>query len=177
MKEKLDKVLKYLLVALEIEEKGRNFYEKAFNNSKNPLGRKIFKMLMDDELAHKKRIRIIYQALSKDNKWSDEWKEIKLNRSASEKIFRELKKKQAKNLKVDSGDMAGLEVGIGLELASITFYQERLTEALEEAEKEFLAQLVQEEKNHHNLLSDMKLYLKDPSSWFIEKERHGLDGV
>jgi rubrerythrin len=73
--------------------------------------------------------------------------------------------------------MAALEAGMSLEIASIDFYQKRLNEAQEKAEKEFLTQMIKEEQMHHRLLSDMKLYLNDPSAWFIEKERHGLDGA
>jgi len=177
MGEKEDRQLKMFLIALEIEEKGRAFYETVANSSSHPLGKKIFKMLTADELVHKKRIKTLYQSLTKNHIWSEDWKELKVEQSAPEKIFKSLSKKQAKNLEFDASDLAALEVGIGLEFASISFYQERLNDAKEKGETEFLAQMIKEEKTHHSLLADMKLYLRDPSAWFIEKERHGLDGA
>ena len=44
-------------------------------------------------------------------------------------------------------------------------------------EKKFLERMIQEERTHHSTLTDMKLYLSDPSSYFIETEKHGLDGA
>jgi len=177
MQAKNEQILKLFLTALEIEEKGRQFYEQTAKASKNALGKKVFKMLAADELMHKKRIKTIYQSLNKAGEWIEDWKKFKIDPEASGKIFKELKEKHSGNLKVDAGDLAALEVGIGLEFASISFYQEQLNQAKDSDEKEFLEQIVKEEKMHHTLLSDMKLYLKDPSSWFIEKERHGLDGA
>jgi hypothetical protein len=37
--------------------------------------------------------------------------------------------------------------------------------------------MVVEEKSHHKILEDAKLYLTDPSSWFREHEKGGLDGA
>lgn len=177
MPERYEQVLKVFLVALELEEKGKAFYEKTARESKNLLAQKIFKMLAKDELIHKKRIKVIYQSLNQSGVWDEDWKKLQVDSEAPEKIFKELKKKTAKKLKVGSGDLAALEVGLGLESASINFYQERLAKAEDQAEREFLTQIIKEEKNHHSLLSDMKLFLQDPSTWYLEKEKPGLDGA
>ncbi len=177
MGEREEQMLKVFRIALEIEEKGRAFYQGVAETTQNSLGKKVFKMLMSDESVHKKRITMVYQSLSRNQVWSEDWKQQKVDQGGPQKIFRELGKKQSQNLETDASDLAALEVGIGLEFASISFYQERLNQTKEKMEKEFLGQMIQEEKNHHQLLADMKLYLNDPSAWFIEKERHGLDGV
>jgi len=68
-------------------------------------------------------------------------------------------------------------VGIDFEMRAITFYQEHLEQATDPLEREFIEQLITEEKSHHTALSDMKLYLSDPAAWFGEQERLGLDGA
>lgn len=109
-----------LKTALEMEEKGFNFYEQTIKTCKNPLGTEIFTTLRNDELLHKDRIKAIYK--------------------------------------------------------SMTFYQEYLKKAASSEERGFLEKMVTEEQSHAKVLEDTRFYLKDPASWFAEKERSGLDG-
>ena len=44
-------------------------------------------------------------------------------------------------------------------------------------ERKFSELMAEEERTHLSLLSDMKMYYEDPESWFMEKERSGLDGA
>ena len=37
--------------------------------------------------------------------------------------------------------------------------------------------MVKEERTHYATLSDIKLFLTDPESYYTEIERHGLDGA
>jgi hypothetical protein len=37
--------------------------------------------------------------------------------------------------------------------------------------------MIKEEKSHYKILDEMKLYLKDPDLWFMEREKSGLDGA
>lgn len=59
----------------------------------------------------------------------------------------------------------------------VAFYQDHLSKAKDRVEREFIEQMVTEEKSHHAALSDMKLYLSDPAAWFVEQEHPGLDGA
>ena len=74
-------------------------------------------------------------------------------------------------------DIEALEVGVDFELKSIDFYKEHLERSEDPEEREFLGRMIKEERSHYKLLDDMKLYLKDPDLWFMEKERSGLDGA
>ena len=76
MTETRDRFIQMLCTAQEMEEKGRAFYEKAFSNSENPLGKEIFRLLIDDEIVHLERIRKISDSLTKDQNWSEDWKNL-----------------------------------------------------------------------------------------------------
>jgi len=172
-----DRSLKMLSTALELEEKGKTFYKEAVSTCQNKMGREIFQMLMKDEGLHMDRILKIYNSLKADQPWSEDWKSIKPDHKDLGVLFREMASAHGKNITANTSDLEALNMGIDLELRSITFYKENLKKAQDPLEQEFIEQMASEENSHHALLSDMKLYLSDPAGWFFEHEHTGLDGV
>ena len=173
---KFDKSLQMLSTALEMEEKGKKFYEKAIGTAKNELGRDIFRTLMEDEIIHMGRIRKIYASLSDNQAWSEEWKGLKVEHDDLGKLFRQMAKKHGTEITAETSDLEAIDVGIDFESQSIEFYEEQLAKAVDPLEQEFIKEMVAEERSHHAALTDMKLYLSDPAGWFREKEHGGLDG-
>ena len=173
---KFDRSLQMLSTALEMEEKGKNFYERAIRTAKNELGRDIFRTLMEDEIIHMDRIRKIYTSLSDNQAWSEEWKGLKVKHDNLGDLFRNMAKKHGAKITAETSDLEAIEVGIDFESRSVSFYEEQLTKATDPLEQEFIEEMVAEERSHHAALTDMKLYLSDPAGWFREKEHGGLDG-
>ena len=62
-KNELEKVLKE---SLAIEQKGHKWYSEGAEKIKNSLGRRMLKRLAGDELIHIKRIKDIYESLTKN---------------------------------------------------------------------------------------------------------------
>jgi rubrerythrin len=177
MKTKVQPALKMLAAALEMEEKGEQYYRKAAKGSKNELGKKVFSMLALDEVVHLERIRKIYAALETDQAWSASWTKLPIRHLNLGGVFQTLAKKYGPEITTKSSDLKALEIGLTFEAKSVKFYLARLQKAADKIEKDFLTHMVEEERGHHQALSDMKLYLEDPSSWFREKEKGGLDGA
>ena len=171
-----DRALQMLSTAMEMEKKGEAFYEKAMNECKTEPGKEIFSMLMADELVHMGRIQKIYDYLNAGQDWSDEWESTKIDARGLGKLFKKMTDKHGQNIKADSTDLDALDVGIDLELKALKYYEGHLTRAADPLERNFLKQMIVEERGHYNALSDMKFYLIDPVSWFQDKERPGLDG-
>jgi len=171
------RALKMLSTALQMEEKGAAFYKKATGNCKTAQGKDIFKMLMADELVHKQRIKKIYKTIQAGGEWSDEWKSLKVNPKKLDTLFKGLKIRHGKDMKSEITDIRAMDVGIDLELKSITFYEKNHTRAPDAPERNFLSRMIKEERGHYRALSDMKSYLIDPVGWFREKERTHLDGM
>ncbi len=172
-----DRTKGMLKTALEMEEKGKKFYDEAVKKCRNRVGREIFEMLRDDELVHMERIRKIYDSVTGGSGWTGDWKDFGTVHGDLGRVFRDLAAKHGRDIKADTSDIEAVDVGLDFEQASVKFYEEHLEGASEAGEKEFIERMVMEERTHHSTLSDMKQYLTDPSSWFIEKERHGLDGA
>jgi len=176
MKEDLKRAMKMLSAALEMEEKGRTFYERAVSICKNDMGKEIFQMLMEDEDDHMVRIRSIHETLSGKQSWPEHWKELKATHDDLGLVFEKMVKKRGVEIDVDTGALDALDTGIDFEAISVEFYEKQLTKATDPLEQEFIGKMVAEERGHHAALTDMKFYLSDPAGWFREKERGGLDG-
>lgn len=170
------RALKMLSVALDMEEKGRKFYEKAIAQSKNEMGREIFTKLRDDEIIHVERIRSIYESLEGGSGWSSEWKALQADHEDLGEIFRALAKKHGKEVQTGADDIKALKVGIDFEAAAVDFYTRQKTEAKDDLEREFCEKMIVEERGHHKVLSDMEQYFSDPAIFFMELEHSGLDG-
>ncbi len=163
--------------ALEMERKGKSFYAKAIGTCRNEMGKEIFRTLRLDEDVHIARIVDIYKSLRKGNTWSSGWKLREFSHGDLTVFFSDLARKHRKKTTLDAGDIEALDIGIDFELKSVTFYQQSLEGAEDALERDFIERMVIEEKSHHKILEDAKLYLTDPSSWFREHEKGGLDGA
>ncbi len=177
MTEQIDRALNMFSTALEMEENGKVFYEKASKTCKNKLGREIFRVLMEDELVHMERIKRIYASIKGDRPWTDEWKALTVKHEDLGGIFRELAASHGKNIYVETTDMEALDIGLDFEAKSVNFYEDHLRTAVEPSEKEFLQRMIREEQMHYSIISEMKYYLTDPAARFMEPERAGLDGA
>ncbi|MCD6499309.1 MAG: ferritin family protein [Deltaproteobacteria bacterium] len=177
MDEAQQRTIDMVQTALEMEEKGKAFYDKAITECSNELGNDIFTKLRDDELVHVERIKDIVADLTGGKGWTDSWKTHQPDHEDLGTVFRQLAEKHGKNIVASTGDIEALAVGIDFEQKTVTFYQEALARAEDVMERAFVEQMIEEEKGHHRVLSDMKLYLEHPETWFSEHEHQHLDGA
>lgn len=173
-----ERAKKMLATALQMEEKGKAFYEKAMSSATNTLGKDIFKMLRDDEIIHVGRIKAIYSAVDEGGDWTGQWKKLDVSHETGlSQMFRDIAHRNGPDVQAAASDIEALDVGIEFESTAVKFYQKNLQAATDPVEKEFIEKMITEEKDHHTALVDMKSYLEDPDSWFMERERGGLDGA
>ncbi len=163
--------------ALEMEEKGKAFYEKALAECQNQVGREIFKMLRNDEFVHIKRIKRIYDSVRAGETFTDKWKQMEVEYLDLHSFFQDLAKKHGTEINADTSDLAAMDVGIDFETNAVAFYESHLPEAGGAEERAFLEKMIEEEKNHRETLIDMKFYYEDPAAWYQELEKSSLDGA
>lgn len=176
MSVKRDRSLSMLTAALEIEEKGKAYYEKAAQTCRNELCREIFQLLKDYEEKHIERINEIYKSLKSGGAWTEDLASFEVAEKLNT-VFKSLVQKRAKRVKADTGDVEALEIGIKFESASVKFYEDHQSRAPDGPEKKFAELMAAEEREHLRILSDMRFYYTDPEGWFMEKERAGLNGA
>lgn len=171
-----DRSIEMLKAALDMEEKGKIFYEKAIKECKSQVGIEIFETLRKDEIVHTERIKAIYTELKGSGKWDDKWASVGHAKDGLQGFFKDLAKRNGKSVRADANDIKALDIGIDFERRAVTFYEDQLKKSSDPVEKRFIDKMIGEEKGHHKVLEDTKLYLVDPSAWFVEQERQGFDG-
>ena len=166
---------KWVCTALEMEEKGMSLYQKVADECTTKVGQEVFSMLRDDEVKHIEKIKDIERALDQEAGLEQACTLQESDRDPG-KIFRELAGKVEAE-KPCASTVKALSAGIDFELALVRFYEDALEKASEDLERQFLKRMVNEEKAHFILLSDMQDYYQDPEGWYMQQERAGLDGA
>ena len=169
----MDNMSQTIKTAIEMEENGIDFYNKAEEKTSYPLAKKMFLSLAEDEKKH-------LNALSKiiiDLKFSD-FKRFfgEKPRQKIENIFRKVKNEIQERIAVNPDELESLRIGMDMELGSVEFYQKALEKSKDNDQKAFLRRLVEEEKEHFQLLQNTHSYLKNSGDWFLWEERGLLDG-
>ncbi len=177
MPKRSDRCLKMLTAALEAEEKGLALYENAVGVCSVDLGKEMFQMLLGQEKDHIKRLRSIYDSFQRNEAWSELWKPQRVEDEDLREFLQDQIALLGRKVHAQSGDLQILEIGISMEQESIDFYDGHLLKATDALEQEFLTAMIAEERGHFLVLQDLKLFFTDPESWFIEKERHAMDGA
>ncbi|RQD56221.1 MAG: hypothetical protein D5R98_10225 [Desulfonatronovibrio sp. MSAO_Bac4] len=166
---------KWVCKAIEMEEKGKKFYEKAAADCDQGLGKEIFSMLRDDELKHIERIKEIEKALNQNQGLANACA-LPDDHQDPGNIFRKIAARSQVH-KACPSTVKALKTGIDFELALVKFYEDALEKAQDNLEKQFLKHMVAEEKGHYDLLEDLSFYYEDPEGWAIEQDKAGLDGA
>jgi len=166
--------LSALEVALNNEMREREFYLKNANRTKNPLGKKMFQQIGDDELEHYERLKQLHQKWSKQEKWP-ETVPIKVKDTIVKDILLEFLKK-VDETKGDSSDLEAVRTALDFEAKGAKFYADLRDSVTNPKEREFFDLLSKMENEHYLSLKDTEEYFIDPVSWFRKAEHHTLDG-
>lgn len=167
--------LNALEVALNNETKEREFYLKHAEQTKNPLGKAMFKQIADDELEHYERLKELHKKWEKQDKWP-ETIPLKVKETKIKDTLIKTLKNIDKNAKVDAGDLEAVKIAVDFEEKGTHFYEKLRDASTDQKEKEFFDLLAMIENEHYLSLRDAEEYFSDPTSWFIKAEHHTMDG-
>jgi rubrerythrin len=160
-----------LLSALEMEEKGYEFYKVQCAKSKNKIAKDMFLFLADNELFHIESIKKFYEGIKggKDNFEFDLSSE-KQKRIKALDIFSKGIDELNDKISPDDTDKKACEFAMEFEKNGYDYYKSMLAEAEGEQEISFLEFLLDEEKQHYEILEKTYNYLTDSANWFMYEE-------
>jgi len=168
--------LNALEVALNNEMREREFYLKNAKRTKNPLGKKMFQQIGDDELEHYDRLKQLHQKWAKQEKWP-ETVPLKVRDTIVKDILLDFVKKVDVTAKGDSDDLEAVRTAIDFEAKGAKYYADLRDSVSNPKEKEFFDLLSKMENEHYISLKDTEEYFIDPASWYRKAEHHTLDGA
>ncbi|MDD5686267.1 MAG: ferritin family protein [Elusimicrobia bacterium] len=160
--------IKSLEFALDFEIKGTILYLKIAKKTKNILSKQLFYSLASQEVNHAKDVEEIYEQIKVNNN-----SELDMSKSVFS-IEKEIKEYfiRAKNidLKKDSENVFGYDIAMEMEKKGYSAYANFRENAKNDLEKDFFGQLMKQEKEHLDSLSNVYFYLTKTGDWFQEEE-------
>ena len=165
---------KAIRLAIKLEEDGIDFYQKASEKTSHPFGKKMFLSFAEDEKRH---LTVLKEILA-DLRFSDfsRFFEEKRPREKIKTVFGEVKNEIKERIAANPDELEVLKIGMDMESKSVDFYQGALGKTQDSHQKDFFRRLIEEEKEHYQLLQNTYSYLKDSGEWFLWEEKALLDG-
>jgi rubrerythrin len=170
-----DKTLGALKTAIQMEIDGKEFYLKASQASSNGLGKKLLQSLADEEDLHRQIFEQIYDAIRSQKAWPKTDFQPDGGRGLRTIFARALEEGEP-TLKTMPTELDAVQTAIDMENKTYDYYKNQSKTAAYDAEKDFYEALAGQESEHSRVLLDYLEFLKDPASWFVEKEHWSLDG-
>ncbi len=144
--------------AMIAERTGIEFYETAAEKTVDPQGKEVFLRLADEEKKHLEYLRRQFESVFNNGSFEPLYERSGIDITAASPIFSEGLKGR---LKSAHWEMSALSVGLALEQASISRYQELAKKADMPEAKEFFLALVHWEETHLTALQKQFNYLRE----------------
>jgi len=167
--------LNALEVALNNEMKERAFYLKHAHRTKNPMGKKMFKQIGDEELEHYERLKQLHERWERNEKWP-ETVPLKVEDTLVKEVLKDLIKKVDQIPEGDPDDLEAVRTAIDFEAKGVKYYAELRDSVSDPKEKAFFDLLSSFENEHYLSLKDTEEYFTDAASWYRKMEHHTFDG-
>ena len=166
--------VKSIEIALENELKERDFYQNCSDKTDNPVGKKMFAILADEEWDHYQRLQEIHERLSKRGTWPETVSAVVKDTNIREAI-NSIPAKADNAASATTSDLEAVKIGIEFETQGHKFYRGLAEAAETKAEKDFFSKLAAIEYEHLTSLKDSLSFFENPASWYEEKEKPHLD--
>jgi rubrerythrin len=158
-----------LEVAKKMEIDSIKFYTEAEEKTKNPVGKKRFAMVIEDENRH---LEMVIQMI---NGMHFTVKDVSpMNRVKT--VFESLNDHMMKKVEASKDEMEAFKIAMQMEKEGEAFYQEALAAVKTEKEKTLFQRLIEEERQHYVIFSNTYFYLTNTGSWFMWEERSIVEG-
>jgi len=153
--------------AMQMEQDGETYYRELAKKCPTPGLKRILNMLADDEVGHYNTLKKLKQGTPADIQGT----EILNN---AKNIFMEIKGED-QGLNVEASEIEMYDKAIEIEKKSKDFYLEKANEVENQATKEILLKIADDEKRHQYLLKNTKEFLNRPQTWIENAEFNHLD--
>jgi rubrerythrin len=156
-------------IAIKMETDAIKFYKEAADKTTNPVGKKMFLTVREDEKRHLNMLTQIFKGL--DIKVSDvsPMKNIKT-------IFESLKKEVIKKIEATDDELEAFNIASNMEKEGLEFYRKALSDAKTEKEKALFNKLIHEEEQHYAIFANTYFFMRDTGSWFMWEEHSIVEG-
>ncbi len=156
-------------MAIDNEVKGREMYLEFARRAKNPVTKRTFEYLADEELKHVDKIK----ELSESGK-APEMKAMSHEQVRT--LFEQSISHFDRQVRPGSDDLEAHNVAMDLERKSVELYERLSKEAEDGKVREFFGKLAGEERIHFDLIQKAFNFISDPEGWYAGEEGRVMEG-
>ena len=156
-------------IAIKMEIDAINFYSEAAEKTQNPVGKKMFLTITEDEKRHLDTLSQIFKGIHIEMKDVSPMKNVKT-------VFELMKDEMMKRVKATTDELEAFKIAMQMEKEGVEFYKKAAIEAQTEKEKSLFERLVKEEQEHYGIFSNTYFFFSDTGSWFMWEEHSIVDG-
>lgn len=156
-------------MALKMEQEAADFYTKCAEKTTNPIGKKMFLSIADDEKHHMSCAIHVKQKKEFSPLQTRPVQDMK-------KIFEQNKESMFGRVSSTSDELQALEMAMKMEESAIQFYKNALAGTTDPSEKAFFECLIQDEEEHFSIFQNTHSFLSDTGNWFMWDEHSIVEG-
>lgn len=156
-------------LAVKMETDAIRFYTEAAGKTKNPVGKKMFLTVAEDEKRHLEMVNRIVKGLDISYKEASPMKNVRT-------VFESLKSELMKRVEATSDELESFKIAMNMEKEGIEFYKKVAGSVKTEKERELFGKLIKEEEQHYSIFSNTYFHLSNTGSWFMWEERSIVEG-
>jgi rubrerythrin len=151
--------------ALELEQRGQEFYAQAAERTVDPKGKEMLLSLAGDEVLHQEVIQRQIDALGQGEGWVLPEGVPEVDADPSTPLFPAGKVELEKAIRPDASDMDAVLFALKIENDSFALYSEQAQKATDPNAKRLYEYLVDAERTHFNLLMSNYESLNSRAGW------------
>ena len=157
-----EKTAQAMKTAIEMEKSGHRFFTEAANSVRHQVGKKLFSRLAAEEVTHLKTFEKIFSEVSGGTDWRDAIKSVEPSKRMP--YFDQARKEfKAGDLTVE---LDYLRKALDLERNAMQFFEKAITEAENPEAREIFKRILEEERQHYDLIQAEIDSINGTGFWF-----------
>jgi len=156
-------------MAIKMEQEAVDFYTKCAEKTNNPVGKKMFLSIAEDEKHHISCAIHVKQKKEFSPAETRPMQDMK-------KIFEQNKDFMLERISSTTDELQALDMAMKMEEDAIKFYNNAAAQTSDPAEKAFFACLIQDEEEHFAIFQNTYSFLSDSGNWFMWDEQGIVEG-
>jgi rubrerythrin len=156
-------------IAIKMEKDAIDFYTKAAEKTKHPIGKKMFQSVTEDEKRHLQMLSQIFREVDIRMDEVSPMRNIKT-------IFESMRDSMLERVEATKDELEAFRIAMQMEKEGIEFYKNFQTEAVKQKEKALFERLIKEEEQHYDIFSNTYNFMTDTGNWFMWDEHSIVDG-
>jgi rubrerythrin len=156
-------------MAVKMEQEAVDFYTQCAGKTDNPVGKKMFLSIAEDEKFHIACATNLQKGKAFKPSEATPFEDMK-------RIFEQHKQDMLRQVASTADELDAFRVAMKMEEEAITFYKTAQKQTAIQEEKDFFECLIRDEEEHFAIFQNTYSFLSDTGNWFMWEEHSIVEG-